>query len=81
MQSPIGGREAFIVTEPSLAFRFLVVLPVLDRTLLISWLLKDFGWMTTNYYLGFPFGCVCVVSHLFMFVADPRPSFRYYNVR
>ena len=66
--------------DDSLTFRFQILFPVIDRMLLLSWLTKDFGWMLTNYYIGFPFGCVCVLSHLVMFCADPRPSFRFYNI-
>ena len=68
------------LADDSLTFRFQILFPVIDRMLLLSWLTKDFGWMLTNYYIGFPFGCVCVLSHLVMFCADPRPSFRFYNI-
>ena len=56
------------LADDSLTFRFQILFPVIDRMLLLS------------YYIGFPFGCVCVLSHLVMFCADPRPSFRFYNI-
>lgn len=43
-------------------------------------LLKDFGWMTTNIFLGFPFGVISVLLHAFLLVFDPRKSFRFYNL-
>lgn len=36
--------------------------------------------MTTNIYLGFPFGVVSVLLHAFLLFYDPRRSFRYYNL-
>ena len=36
--------------------------------------------MTTNLYMGIPFGCLCVLSHLLMVCFDRRPSFGYYNL-
>lgn len=53
--------------------------PIVDRILLISWLLKDFGWMTTNYLLSFPFGIISITLHLTIVVLDPRSTFKYYN--
>ena len=53
--------------------------PAVDRLLLISWLLKDFGWMTTNIYLGFPFGMISVFVHFVLLLTDPRRSFAFYN--
>lgn len=53
--------------------------PVIERLLLISWLFKDFGWMTTNIYLGFPFGMISVSVHLVILLTDPRRSFAFYN--
>lgn len=55
-------------------------LPVFDRLILVCWLLKDFGWMTTNAFLGFPFGVICILLHAFLLIFDSRKSFRYYNV-
>ena len=55
------------------------IFPAIDRILLISWLLKDFGWMTTNIYLGFPFGVVSVSLHALLVLADPRKAYRFYN--
>lgn len=55
------------------------VFPAVDRLLLISWLLKDFGWMTTNIYLGFPFGIISVSVHFGLLLTDPRRSFAFYN--
>ena len=77
MSQTLDDKQA---DDDSLSFRFQILFPVIDRMLLLSWLTKDFGWMLTNYYIGFPFGCVCVLSHLVMFCADPRPSFRFYNI-
>jgi hypothetical protein len=36
--------------------------------------------MTTNVYLGFPFGAISILLHLFLLFFDPRPSYRFYNV-
>jgi len=55
------------------------IFPAIDRLLLISWLLKDFGWMTTNIYLGFPFGMISVAVHFMLLLTDPRRSFAFYN--
>lgn len=59
---------------------FNTLLPVIDRILLISWLLKDFGWMTTNVYIGWPFGFISIFCHLVILFIDPRPAFRFYNI-
>jgi len=53
--------------------------PIVDRVLLVSWLLKDFGWMTTNYLLSFPFGIISITLHLTIVILDPRSAFKYYN--
>jgi hypothetical protein len=42
-------------------------------------LLKDFGWMTTAVFLGFPFGGISVLLHLYLLLFDKRVSFVYYN--
>lgn len=36
--------------------------------------------MTTNIYLGFPFGLISVSMHFFLLLVDPRKAFRFYNV-
>jgi hypothetical protein len=36
--------------------------------------------MTTNIYLGFPFGFISVTLHTILMFADPRPSYRFYNI-
>jgi len=48
---------------------------------LISWLLKDLGWMTTNVYLGWIFGGVAVLLHLAVLFIDWPHSvpFRFYH--
>lgn len=51
----------------------------LDVLIVCAGLLKDFGWMTTNVYLGFPFGVISVALHAFLLVYDPRRSYRFYN--
>lgn len=53
---------------------------VIDRLLMISWLCKDFGWMATDIYLGFPFGFISVATHFLLIIFDPRKSYRYYNL-
>ncbi len=58
---------------------FETLFPIVDRILLISWLLKDFGWMTTNYLLSFPFGIISITLHLTIVILDPRSTFKYYN--
>lgn len=57
-----------------------ILFPALDRVLLISWLLKDFGWMTVNIYLGPPFGVIAILGHLFLLLFDRRKSFQFYNI-
>src|SRR4051794_26393253 len=42
-------------------------------------LMKDFGWMTTNIYLGFTFGIISVVLHAVLVFIDTRRSYRFYN--
>jgi hypothetical protein len=44
--------------------------PALDRCLLISWLLKDLGWMTTNVYLAWPFGFLSICLHILVLLID-----------
>ena len=51
-----------------------------ERCLLLAWLLKDFGWMTTNVWLGFPFGIISVGLHMLFIFFDPRKSFMFYNI-
>jgi hypothetical protein len=36
--------------------------------------------MTTNIYLGFPFGMISVASHLALLCIDPRPTYKFYNL-
>ena len=55
------------------------IIPSIDRILLITWLIKDFGWMSTNIYLGWPFGITAILYHGLALVFDPRKSFRFYN--
>jgi hypothetical protein len=52
----------------------------LDRILLITWLLKDFGWMSTNIYLGWPFGLTSIFFHIILVIFDNRKNFRFYNI-
>ena len=49
-------------------------LEALDRTTMLCWLLKDFGWMTNNAYLGIPFGIMSVWLHMVILVYDRRQS-------
>lgn len=56
-----------------------IVTSALERVVVISWLLKDFGWMSTNIYLGWPFGLVSMFGHILLLICDPRIAFRYYN--
>ena len=51
------------------------------RGLLISWLLKDLGWMTTNVYLGWCFGGIAVILHILVLVIDwpYNITFRFYH--
>lgn len=51
-----------------------------ERALVITWLLKDFGWMTTNVYLAIPAGICSVLAHLFLIFFDPRKNFFLYNI-
>lgn len=51
----------------------------IERIILISWLLKDFGWMTLNIYLGFPFGVISILCHSLLVLVDTRSGFIYYN--
>jgi hypothetical protein len=56
------------------------IIPAMDRILLITWLLKDFGWMSTNIYLGWSFGLCAILFHLIHLLIDPRKTFRFYNL-
>ena len=56
------------------------VVSIIERALLASWILKDFGWMTTNVYLGFTFGALSVLMHLTLPFLDRRRSFMFYNL-
>ena len=51
-------------------------IPAIDRILLITWLLKDFGWMSTNIYLGL-FVVHCVIFHEFIDVGTFRMAVWY----
>lgn len=55
------------------------LLSLIERLLLFTWLVKDFGWMTTNSYLGFPFGVLAVILHVLLIVVDDRRSYRFYH--
>lgn len=59
---------------------FLRLNSAIERVLIISWILKDFGWMITNSYLGFPFGFVSVMLHAIMVIIDKRKTFKFYNI-
>jgi hypothetical protein len=54
-------------------------LEVLERLVLLTWILKDFGWMTTNLYVAFPFGGLSVILHMVLLYVDRRRSYIYYN--
>lgn len=54
--------------------------PAIDRVLIISWLIKDFGWMATDIYLGWPAGVISVCCHFCLLFFDPRKNFRFYNL-
>jgi hypothetical protein len=54
-------------------------LEALDRTTMLCWLLKDFGWMTNNAYLGIPFGIMSVWLHMVILVYDRRQSMLWLN--
>ena len=56
------------------------LVPVLERVLLMTWIIKDFGWMTTNVFLGFPFGGISVLLHIVVLFIDRRRSFLLYNL-
>ena len=58
---------------------YLIVLPSIERILIITWLLKDFGWMSTNIYIGWPFGCAAIAFHTITLLFDPRQTYWYYN--
>jgi hypothetical protein len=57
-----------------------IVVSNIERVLLLSWIIKDFGWMTTNVYLGFTFGAVSVLMHVALPFLDRRRSFLYYEI-
>ena len=52
---------------------------VVERLVLVSWILKDLGWMTTNVYMGFPFGIFSIVLHSILLYLDRRSSYYFYN--
>jgi hypothetical protein len=51
-----------------------------ERVLIISWLLKDFGWMMTDVYLALPFGILSVTLHFILVFIEPRISYRWYDI-
>jgi hypothetical protein len=53
----------------------------INRALLVSWLLKDLGWMITNVYLGWIFGGIAVFLHIFVLIMDwpYNVTFRFYH--
>lgn len=55
------------------------LLTVLERLVLLSWIVKDFGWMMTNIYIGFPFGILSILLHVFLLGVDRRRSCTFYN--
>ena len=57
-----------------------LTLSIIERILIFSWLMKDLGWMTTNIYLGYPFGIIAIISHIYLFIIEPRTSFRFYDL-
>lgn len=58
---------------------FYSVQALIDRVLIISWLLKDFGWMMTSPVLAYTAGAVSFLMHFILFWCDSRKSYRYYN--
>jgi hypothetical protein len=54
-------------------------LEALDRTTMLCWLLKDFGWMTNNAYLGIPFGVMSMWLHIMILMYDRRQSMVWLN--
>jgi len=51
-----------------------------ERALVITWLLKDVGWMTTNVYIAIPAGIVSTLAHLALLFFDPRENFFLYDL-
>ena len=51
-----------------------------DRTMLLAWLIKDFGWMSENAYVGIPFGIMSLWLHGIFLVYDRRESMTWINV-
>ena len=54
-------------------------LEALDRTTMLCWLLKDFGWMTNNAYLGIPFGFMSMWLQAAILMYDRRQSMALIN--
>ncbi len=51
-----------------------------DRTMLLAWLIKDFGWMSENAYVGIPFGIMSLWLHGIFLIYDRRESMTWINV-
>lgn len=51
-----------------------------DRTMLLAWLLKDFGWMSENAYIGIPFGIMSLWLHGIFLIYDRRVSMTWINI-
>lgn len=51
-----------------------------DRTMLLAWLLKDFGWMSENAYLAIPFGIMSLWLHAVFLIYDRRDSMTWINL-
>jgi hypothetical protein len=44
---------------------------VIERVLIVSWLMTDLGWMTTNILIGRLYMCVCILCAIgYQYVSD-----------
>lgn len=56
-------------------------IPTVERAVLICWLLKDLGWMSTDVIIGWFFGGIAVILHVILLVKDWNNSvaYRFYH--
>lgn len=79
MKVPLSVIERVVMIACK-SFAYLLGLTLLTKRFIVSTgLLKDFGWMTTNIYLGFPFGIISILLHFYMLLFDPRKAYRFYD--
>lgn len=52
---------------------------MIERVIIVSWLIKDMSWMATIVVLGYFFGVLSIFLHLFLLVCDNRVAMRFHH--